>query len=50
MIGIIGAMEEEVAELKKDMQIEETVETGRDGILQGNTRRQRCCNCKKRNR
>ena len=26
MIGIIGAMEEEVAELKKDMQIEETVE------------------------
>ena len=24
MIGIIGAMEEEVAELKKDMQIEET--------------------------
>ena len=26
MIGIIGAMEEEVAELKKDMQIEETME------------------------
>ena len=26
MIGIIGAMEEEVAELKKDMQIEESVE------------------------
>ena len=26
MIGIIGAMEEEVVELKKDMQIEETVE------------------------
>ena len=26
MIGIIGAMEEEVAELKKDMQIEETTE------------------------
>ena len=26
MIGIIGAMEEEVAELKKDMQIDETIE------------------------
>ncbi len=25
MIGIIGAMEEEVAELKKDMQIDETI-------------------------
>ena len=26
MIGIIGAMEEEVVELKKDMQIDETIE------------------------
>ena len=29
MIGIIGAMEEEVAELKKDMQIDETIEQAR---------------------
>ena len=33
MIGIIGAMEEEVAELKKDMQIDETIEqAGADDI------------------
>ena len=46
MIGIIGAMEEEVAELKKDMQIDETIEQA-DGILQRFIGRQRCCYCKK---
>ena len=47
MIGIIGAMEEEVAELKKDMQIDETIEQAGDGILQRFIGRQRCCYCKK---
>ena len=35
MIGIIGAMEEEVAELKKDMQIDETIEQAGVGFCQG---------------
>lgn len=47
MIGIIGAMEEEVAELKKDMQIDETIEQAGMVFCKGSLGGKRCCYCKK---
>lgn len=36
MIGIIGAMEDEVAQLKKNMEIEETTEVASLSFVEGN--------------
>lgn len=50
MIGIIGAMEAEVAILKDTMEIEEIVEYAGMNFCRGKLNGRRGCCCKKRNR
>ena len=45
MIGIIGAMEDEVAQLKKNMEIEETTEVASLSFVEETFRQRGCC-CK----